>query len=195
MVPTIGEIVGFTTRRKDGLMSLRCQVDGQLRSFDVPRETVISLFNLINPRQNMLQLSTYLPKPTVIHVNGMFIEEMNIFQTMAEAHDHLQTIYSCAQSGTDDDFEEELAFQSSSTQPQKISTTTKRATRTTAQKESTGAKKKLTFNHAQNETTGAQKEPTSDDELDEREGTQELDNLSKDQINEQECLALVEQED
>lgn len=92
MIPNAVNIIGYETIKGDTNIALTCEDEGQLRNFNIERENIISLFELENPTQKLLEIVPYLPISAVIQTVGLQIVEMHVFQNMQEAHDHVQTI-------------------------------------------------------------------------------------------------------
>lgn len=95
VIPNAVHIIGYDTKRKDGNVALTCEDGGQLRSFDIGRSYLISLFGLQNPTQKLLELVPHLPISAVIQTSGMQVVEMHIFESLQVAKDHVQTIACC----------------------------------------------------------------------------------------------------
>lgn len=180
VLPTTAEIVGFNTRRRDGNMSLRCEIDSQLRSFDVKRDLVISLFNIHNPTQNLLPLANCLPKHAVIHVNGLQIEEMTLFQTKKDAQDHFITLTCFSEEENDFDGDNFNTLNQPAVNQSDVTGAAHHSQSPQKRDESKTAKKKLSFHNTED-----YQEENTDNEMDER------DSPKNDQINEKDCLKVV----
>lgn len=101
ILPKAVQVTSFSTKRKDGNVSLRCKVDGQTRDYDIQRSMIIALFEIQSSAHNLLELVKYLPIAAVISVNGLQIEEMQLFSSMDEAEDHVATLVCFSESDGD----------------------------------------------------------------------------------------------
>lgn len=94
LLPTPLEIVGFNTKLQNGYVGIRCEIDGVQRICHMLKANLIELFELDNPSQNLYELVDFLPVYAVASINGLLIEEIETFPSLAMACDKVAS-YEC----------------------------------------------------------------------------------------------------